>query len=68
MFTTGVSKMHASMLIVEATLTTTSAWHSVSPRCRWCSGITSIARPSATFTVSRNGFSMITCGMPANSR
>ena len=60
--------MQASMVMVEATLTTTSAWESVSPKCRWCSGITSMASPSATVTVLRNGFSMITCGTPANSR
>ena len=67
MLTTGVSKIEASMAMVEATFTMTSLCRRVSARCCWLSAVTSTASPSPAPTVSRNGFSRITSGVASNS-
>jgi hypothetical protein len=58
MLTTGVSKIDASIEMVDATLMTTSLWHIVSARWRVCSAPTSTAWPSPDLAVARNGFSI----------
>ena len=67
MLTTGVSKIAASIAIVDATFTTTSLWRMRVGEMPLVLRRDVDGQPVAgPCTVARNGFSMITCGMPRN--